>query len=431
MSSQGQQVTGYPHKDANNVWAVEPADPALFSQAPAYELSEEEIKKNARHVRNGDLIRLKHVKTESYLLTHDVASPLTPTHMEMTTIAASKHPERYNETIWKVEVDRLAANEKVSTHKHYIKIVNAIHKVAVHCHTGILPEWGFGQQEINGNKNMKEKGNLWFVESIEHPRIVNGTYFYNHLANITVPGTDIDEKPEVQKPKSSMSFFKKFLELQGLMISHNSGLTKSHPYSSNAASWPFVIRGISFWERKDGFKQIYLLGNPLIWWTCIMGTLMYAVMWVLDRVLLQRGIDEFGDSVRRWWNRSIGFLFVAWIAHWAPFFLMGRQLFLHHYLPSFIFSTMITALVFEFMGRVSNEVIVNMGLTLRQSIPVKVWMRSQGGLKYWGFLAILSSVFIGIFWFFSPLVYGSALESSAAVVSRKWLSSWDLQHAGN
>jgi dolichyl-phosphate-mannose-protein mannosyltransferase len=58
-----------------------------------------------------------------------------------------------------------------------------------------------------------------------------------------------------------MWFIEKAWELQVLMIKHNSGLVKPHPYSSHAITWPFVLRGISFWENKDGLRQIYLLGS--------------------------------------------------------------------------------------------------------------------------------------------------------------------------
>lgn len=105
------------------------------------------------------------------------------------------------------------------------------------------------------------------------------------------------------------------------MIRHNNALTSSHPYSSSPITWPFVVRGISFWEKKDGLKQIYLLGHPFTWWFSIFGVLLYAAMWILDRILLQRGIDDFGANVRQYWDRSIGFLCITWVLHWVPFFL--------------------------------------------------------------------------------------------------------------
>lgn len=74
-------------------------------------------------------------------------------------------------------------------------------------------------------------------------------------------GIEVGEDPINVELPPRLSFLAKFFELQRLMISHNSGLTKPHPYSSAAISWPFVLRGISFWETKQGLRQIYLLGE--------------------------------------------------------------------------------------------------------------------------------------------------------------------------
>ena len=209
------------------------------------------------------------------------------------------------------------------------------------------------------------------------------------------------------------------------MISANAGLVKPHPYSSTPITWPFVLRGISFWETKEGLRQIYLLGNPIIWWPAIVGTFMYLAMWVLDRIFLRRGVDDFKPPVRRWWDRSIGFLFLAWALHWLPFFLFERKLFLHHYLPSFIFSVMTAALVFEFIGRIAGED----GAKVDFRTPIGVWMKSQGGPVYLGLLGLSLAAAVWGFYYFAPLTYGLGFESVEAIRAHKWLTSWDLQHA--
>ncbi|KAI8807712.1 Dolichyl-phosphate-mannose-protein mannosyltransferase-domain-containing protein [Cladochytrium replicatum] len=412
ISSEGQQVTGYPHRDLNNHWEIIPVDLEFNPSFPTYELSEEEKERNVRYLRNGDHVRLRHIRTNTFLVTHDVASSLMSTHMEMTTLPQVSADSRYNETLWKIEVIDGEKEAKVLSRRHHLRVVNYQHRVAIHCHKGILPDWGFGQHEVNGNKNQHESYNTWFFDEIMHDRIVNGT--------------EIGEEPEKRDDKK-LSFVQKFLELQGLMISHNAGLTKPHPYSSTPITWPFVLRGISFWETKEGLKQIYLLGNPLTWWTSIIGTMMYVAMWILDRILLRRGLDDFGFAVRRWWDRSIGFLFITWALHWLPHFLMGRMLFLHHYLLAYIFSAMTAAAVLEFIGRIVGEDTAHLG----PSTPASKWLtsRGHGGPFYWLFLSVLSAASIWGFWWFSPLSYGSGFATQTDLKARKWLTSWDLQHA--
>lgn len=81
VSSQGQQVTGYPFNDTNNHWQI----------VPIKDLPETG---RGRVVRNNDIIQLLHVNSDSYLMTHDVASPLTSTHQEVTTWPKASIEER-------------------------------------------------------------------------------------------------------------------------------------------------------------------------------------------------------------------------------------------------------------------------------------------------------------------------------------------------
>ncbi|KAI8585613.1 Dolichyl-phosphate-mannose-protein mannosyltransferase-domain-containing protein [Geranomyces variabilis] len=452
ISTQGQQVTGYPHRDLNNHWTLEPVDETIYTIAEPYELDDEEKARHVRYLRHNDYVRLKHTRTGTYLITHDVASPLTPTNMEMTTII-SNGTVRYNETVWQIVTLDGEEGDKVRSKRGHLRIVNAVHKVAVHCHKGLLPDWGYGQQEVNGNKALTDALNTWWVDEVHHERIVNGTEI----------GADNDEQEEAAQrkkhPIKTLSFLQKFVELQGLMIAHNSGLTKPHPYSSLPLTWPFVLRGISFWERKEGLRQIYLLGNPAVWWTAITGTIMYAAMWLMDRLLLRRGLDDFGRRVRAWWDAVPGFLFLCWALHWGPFFLQGRMLFLHHYLPSFIFSVMVTTCVIEFIAlKVSDSIAAGTGATSVSS-PVRLapgaagamtkttttttttsatvlrvsrgiaGARRQGGWTYWMSLLLMFSVAAAAFAYFAPLTYGTGFSTLEHLRSRKWISSWDLQHA--
>ncbi|KAJ3222116.1 hypothetical protein HK099_002695 [Clydaea vesicula] len=409
VSSQGQQVTGYPHKDVNNLWEIYPVDD---SEKP-YELDELEVKNGVRYVKEGDTVRLRHVLTNSYLLTHDVASPLTTTNMEMTTWPAND-TSRFDDTVWLIESSDVETSSYLKSKKDLFKIISKKHKVCVHSNKGTLPEWGFKQQEINGNKAKKDDPeNLWAIDEVQHERIVNGT--------------EIGEEVEAVEPqKKKLSFLSKFFELQRLMISHNSGLTKPHPYSSTPITWPFVLRGISFWENKEGLRQIYLLGNPIVWWISTLGVFMFPALWLMDRLFLQRNIDDFGLHARRWFDRSVGFLWLTWALHWVPFFIMGRMLFLHHYLPSFIYSTMIAAGVFEFLGRVVNQ-IMPLHVMQNKKAPIGSWLVTQGSAYYWLFLLLCGLFCLASAYYFAPLTYGSGFPSIEALRGRKWFESWDLQ----
>ena len=88
-----------------------------------------------------------------------------------------------------------------------------------------------------------------------------------------------------------MNFFKKFGELQILMLQHNAGLIASHPYASGPFNWPFLVSGISFWTQNDGQKQIYLTGNLLGWLACTFGVAIFVGILGADLLARRRGVD--------------------------------------------------------------------------------------------------------------------------------------------
>ena len=220
-------------------------------------------------------------------------------------------------------------------------------------------------------------------------------------------------------------FLAKFFELQGLMISHNSALKKSHPYSSEPISWPFALRGISFWEKEKGWRQIYLLSNPFGWAFAITGPFLFATMWIMDRIFLQRGIDDLGPCLRRFWDRSVGFLFMTWLLHYAPFFLMGRMLFLHHYLPAYIFSVLLSVLFVDVLARD----FMSPKLYYPTNTRLAVWRSTTNSLGYTLFVLLVAGLVIFGFVYFAPLAYGLGFPSREVLQTRKWLRSWDLQYA--
>ena len=110
--------------------------------------------------------------------------------------------------------------------------------------------------------------------------------------------------------------------------------------------------------------------------------------------------------------------------HWAPFFLMGRMLFLHHYLPSFIFSAMATTTLLDFIFRDFARPLFR----VPPHTPMRNW-RGRVPLVYLGFAVVFMCVVLYGFYYFSPLCYGLGFPDKATLQTRKWLPSWDLQYA--
>jgi dolichyl-phosphate-mannose-protein mannosyltransferase len=239
-----------------------------------------------RRVKNGDLVHLRHVITNTILLTHDVASPYYPTNQEFTTVSIEESQgARLNDSLFEIQLVGGKAGQEFKTMSGQFKLIHFPTRVAMWTHTKPLPKWAFEQQEINGNKALQQTSNIWFVEDIT-----------------SLPADSPRMKQEPKKVKS-MNFFKKWFELQRAMFFHNNALTSSHPYSSTPIQWPFLLRGVSFWTQNETRQQIYFLGNPVGWWIASSLLAVYAGIVGADQLSQRRGIDALDQRKSVWIDR--------------------------------------------------------------------------------------------------------------------------------
>lgn len=115
--------------------------------------------------------------------------------------------------------------------------------------------------------------------------------------------------------------------------------------------------------------------------------------------------NAFAES----WQRFVVIgevLFGGYLFHYVPFFFYDRTLFVHHYLPAYMYKILLTAaLVSHFEEIVSSKYVkVLLYLTL-----------------------VLWSVFVvKIFSQFSPLCYGEYPLTADEVKNLRWKDTWDL-----
>lgn len=93
----------------------------------------------------------------------------------------------------------------------------------------------------------------------------------------------------------------------------NAGLTDRHTYDSRPNSWPRLRRGIvsillssanlsddalqNFWVKEH--RQIYLIGNPTVWWLSTLAVVSYVAVRGLLILRAQRGFRDFDSSESR------------------------------------------------------------------------------------------------------------------------------------
>lgn len=130
---------------------------------------------------------------------------------------------------------------------------------------------------------------------------------------------------------------------------------------------------------------------------------------------------------------STGFFFLAWATHYFPFFVMGRQLFLHHYLPSHLASTLVTGALVEFVfsaDTADSEAPAGKSgkKTVKHHVSARERFAGQSLVGSWIAMVVILAVVAASWYFFLPLTYGYPGLSVEQVLRRKWLG-YDLHFA--
>lgn len=375
--SKQQQITLYPHLDSNNKWLIEPYNGTIYNDTFI-------------PLINGMKIRLKHVNTGRRLHSHDEKPPASERDWQKECSAYGY--DGFNGDAnddWVVEI--VQHKTKDDDAKAFVKALKTVFRLR-HAMTGNylfssevkLPEWGFGQQEVTSASQGKRALTHWYIEQNDNKYLPK------------------ERQTIINYPK--LSLWEKFVELHKRMWKINSGLTDHHHWQSDPSEWPFLLRGINYWTREH--KQVYLLGNAVTWWaatTVVFTFFIYAVVTVFKYHLgkpMATNKEVFNFNVQT-------FSYVlGWALHYLPFFIMGRQLFLHHYLPALYFAILSLGHFLE----IFTNYFTSSSRILRQLAMV---------------LVALFVVFSTVFYLnYSSLIYATPWTKTACEVSKPF-KSWD------
>lgn len=95
---------------------------------------------------------------------------------------------------------------------------------------------------------------------------------------------------------------------------------------------------------------------------------------------------------------------LVWAVHYLPFFLMSRQLFIHHYLPSHVASALVAGAVLSFImsDRINYPISVRGPLT-----PPKPFQWADLGMKGPVFVGIFGIAMFIMYTYMAALTYGT------------------------
>ena len=89
-----------------------------------------------------------------------------PTNQEFTTWEQDEENSRYQETLFTIDIFDAELGDVWKSKSGHFQLIHVPTKVKLWTHAKPLPEWGYKQQEINGNKSPQEGSATWFVEDI-------------------------------------------------------------------------------------------------------------------------------------------------------------------------------------------------------------------------------------------------------------------------
>ncbi|KAI0476404.1 dolichyl-phosphate-mannose-protein mannosyltransferase 1 [Xylariaceae sp. FL0804] len=391
--SQQQQITLYPHKDDNNVWLMENQTQPLDANGETINgtLAWDNVQNiTENYITDGAVIRLYHAATSRRLHSHDVRPPVSEQEWQNEVSAYGYEGfEGDANDLFRVEIAKKqsvvgAARGRLRTIQTQFRLVHIMTGCALFSHKVKLPDWASEQQEVTCAKQGTLPNSLWYIESNSHPQLAEDAEKVNY-AN---PG-----------------FLGKFWELQKVMWRTNAGLVESHAWDSRPESWPVMRRGINFWGKNH--RQIYLIGNPVVWYSSTLAVVVYVLFKGIAVLRWQRSYDDYSNTTFKRFDYEIGSAVLGWAFHYFPFFLMGRQLFLHHYFPALIFAVMAFCQIYDFA-------------TTRFAIP---GVRANPLINKAGVVALLA-MSAAVFALLAPLAYGNAWTKTEC--NRvKLFSTWD------
>lgn len=376
VGARQQQITTYTHKDDNNRWVIKPYDK---EQVDGIVL-----------VRSGDLVRLTHAQTGRNLHSHREKAPLTTKYMQVTGYGEDGIGDAND--VWKVVISGGKDGDEVQTVRSKLMFVHYLQACVLTTTGKQLPKWGYEQQEVACNPNLRDKNALWNVED-----------------NV------FDDLPKVSFEAYASGFIERFLESHAVMFQGNAGLKpKEGEVTSQPWQWPINYRGQFF---SGSSHRIYLLGNPVIWWGNLLFLAVFFFIYVINSIREKRA-EALGTPVPSGKSRELlnaaGWTFVGWALHYVPFWAMGRVLYFHHYFPALVFSSMLTGILTEYL------------LT-----SIKSFLNPElGRTMYHCIIGLVLSTTIYSFYLFSPLAYGMngplAHEPNSTMSGLKWLESWEF-----
>lgn len=179
-----------------------------------------------------------------------------------------------------------------------------------------------------------------------------------------------------------------FKELHQQIWWYQTNLKAEHPYSSRPHEWALLLRPLYAYAQGMGnerVQNIYLQGNPFVFWGGLMAALYAVISLFLTVVKKQKLSQPF----------LLFAVIVAYFAMFTPWFFSPRIMFVYHYVPAVPFLAFLLAWLLE-----------------------KIWKEKKRGFV-WGYLLLVLATFIYFYPHWTGMTVAGWWDKQYY-----WLSTW-------
>ncbi|XP_073761693.1 protein O-mannosyl-transferase 1 isoform X2 [Callorhinus ursinus] len=328
---------------------------------------------------------------------HDVAAPLSP-HSQEVSCYVDYNISMPSQNLWRLDiVNRESDTEVWKTILSEVRLVHVNTSAVLKLSGAHLPDWGFRQLEVVGEKLSRgyHESMVWNVEEHRYGKSQEQKERELEL-----------HSPAQMDVSRNLSFMARFLELQWRMLTVRSD-DSEHKYSSSPLDWVTLDTSIAYWLHPRTSAQIHLLGNAVIWASAGLATLVYALLFLWYLLRRRRGIHDLPEDSWLRWALAGALCAGGWAVNYVPFFMMEKTLFLYHYLPALAFQILLLPAVLEHLG---------------DRLCRSPLLRSL----FSGLVVAWYSCACHVFNTLRPLTYGDKSLSPSELKALRWKDSWDI-----
>jgi len=255
--------------------------------------------------------------------------------------------------------------------------------------------------EVTTDKNINQADTVWNVE--EH------RYTKNDKDKTTIQ-SELQQHELIPEKKTALSFWAKFFEVQFKMLLTSQENVKNHNFASDPTEWPFLTRGIAYFISKDSNAQVHLMGNIVVWYTGSLSVLVYVALLIFYLLRRRRDCYDISEEQFKSFCMAGEILLTGYILHFLPYFFYDRTLFLHHYLPAYLYKIMLTSYVVSHCHFLLKKYCSGRVVSYLCTLLLVVWCAAV----------------LVVFNKFSALTYAHKQLSAEEVRSLRWKDTWDL-----